>query len=233
MRKYVRPRAAMSGSYIPLPPSLLETSSGTKPPAGFQVNQKEVSDEKNITPSLVTEAHRRGRVVSLLSPLEAQITRSFGEAEGDLMAEDEDILSGGSAELTGRFSGRNGNSIQGGSRQAIASLNLRQDSESPESMVHSECIQSASESNRSVGSNYSDANELCERRTQSGVSSFNGSGMGLVENGRLSANDLLNVGAPGNSQVGDIKAGFSHAEYVRLGSLSTNIEDSFSALVSL
>ena len=227
VRKCIRPQAAMSGSYIPLPPSLLEASGGAKPPAGFQVNQKDVSEEKNITPSLVTGAHPRGRVVSLLSPLEAQITRSFGEAEGDLMAEDEDILSGGSAELVRRFSGGIGHSIQGGSRQVIASLHLRQDSESPESMVHSECIQSASESNRSVGSNYSDANELCERRTQSSVSDFNGNGMGLVENGRSSEIDLLNVGATGNSQVGHSKAEISHADYVKLGSLSSNIEDSF------
>lgn len=190
---------------------------------------KESPSGEEFTPTVTSQDHPKGKTESRFSPFEAQITRSFGEAVGDLMAEDEDILSGGSAELEGRVCGKNGMNSHGTSR--LANWQLRTDT--PESMVHSECVQSNSLSQKSIGSTYSDGNDINflgnKGDNRSGMSNLNGA---CGEVGSRNSSQICSLqGAAGNTHIGDQNAGISHAQYMKLANMSNTPEDGFSALV--
>lgn len=199
---------------------------------GPQQNDKESPDEKDYTPVTVTQDHPKGKVESRFSPFEALITRSFGEAEGDLMAEDEEILSRGAAELG--VCGKNGANIRGNSRLSNAVGQLRLESQTPESMVaDSECVQSNSISCRGLDSGHSDANDSAlPGKKGLGRNSMTEKVVDVLENKQISDMGSLQGLPVGKPNVHDFDAGISHAQYMKLANLSKNPEDGFSALVT-
>lgn len=225
--KHEKSNFLSQASQISSPPFHHDNLGGEK--KTFQQAKESPSGEE-FTPTVTSQDHPKGKTESRFSPFEAQITRSFGEAVGDLMAEDEDILSGGSAELEGRVCGKNGMSSHGTSR--LASWQLRTDT--PESMVHSECVQSNSLSQKSIGSTYSDGNDinLLGNKGGNGSSMSNLNGAGCDEVGNRNSSQICSLqGAAGNTYVGDQNAGISHAQYMKLANISNTPEDGFSALV--
>ena len=200
---------------------------------GPQQNDKESLEEKDLTPVNVTQEHPKGKVESRFSPFEALITRSFGEAEGDLMAEDEEILSRGTAELG--LAGRNGASIRGNSRLSNVVGKFRQDSQTPESVVaDSECVQSNSISCRGMDSGHSDANDSAlPGKKGFGRNSVTEKKVDVLESKQISHMGSLQGLPGGKPNVHDFDAGISHAQYMKLANLSNNPEDGFSALVTI
>ncbi|KAG0558401.1 hypothetical protein KC19_10G025600 [Ceratodon purpureus] len=197
---------------------------------GPQQNDKESLEEKDLTPVNVTQEHPKGKVESRFSPFEALITRSFGEAEGDLMAEDEEILSRGTAELG--LAGRNGASIRGNSRLSNVVGKFRQDSQTPESVVaDSECVQSNSISCRGMDSGHSDVNDSALHGKKGfGRNSVTEKVVDVLESKQISHMGSLQGLPGGKPNVHDFDAGISHAQYMKLANLSNNPEDGFSAL---
>ena len=198
---------------------------------GLQHEDKESLDEKDFTPGTVTQDHPKGKVESRFSPFEALITRSFGEAEGDLMAEDEEILSRGAAEFS--VYGKNGASIGGTSRLSSAVGQFRQETQTPQSMADSECVQSNSISYRGMDSGHSDANDCAlPGKKGFGRNSMTEKVVDVLDSKLIShmgSSQGLPVGKP---NVHELDAGISHAQYMKLANLSNNPEDGFSALVT-
>lgn len=204
---------------------------GNKDTAGVQWNEKESLDERDFTPTTVTQDHPKGKVESRFSPFEAQITRSFGEAEGDLMAEDEEILSGGSAELG--YCAKNGASTRGHSRLPSVIGQFKQESQTPESIGESECVQSNYISYRGADSGNSDANDSATPGKKGySRNSVAEKVVEVLENKQISRMSSLQGLPVGNPNVHDHNAGISHAQYMKLTNSSNNPEDGFSALVT-
>lgn len=216
-------RGSVSGDYDPAP-AFHDKLVGD---LGVQRNS---IDDRESTPTTVTQDRPNGKVESRFSPFEAQITRSFGEAEGDLMAEDEEILSGGSAELG--CCAKNGAGTGGFFRFPSALGQFRQESLTPESMGDSEFVQSNTISYRGANSCCSDANGSA-LPGQMGYSS-NGVAekvVGVLENKQISHMSSLQGVPVDKPSIHDHNAGISHAQYMKLSNLSSNPEDGFSVLV--
>ena len=220
-------RGGLSGYHDAAPPCQNQLFY-EKETEGPQENDKVSADEKDFTPETVTKDHPKGRVESRFSPFEALITRSFGEAEGDLMAEDEEILSRGTAEL----GGRNGADTRGSSRLQKAVGQYRHVPQSAESIMgDSESVQSASISHIGMDSVHSDASALPGKKNF-GWNSMTEKVVDVLENKQIS-----HMGSPQGLpdeklNAYDLDAGISHAQYMKLANVSNNPEDGFSALVT-
>lgn len=195
--------------------------------AVVQRSEEHLVDERDFTPTVMQD-HPKGKVESRFSPLEAQITRSFGEAEGDLLAEDEEILSRGAAELG---YGPNGANTRSQWRLPNAIGHFRQDSQTPESMGDSHCVQSVSISLRGGDSGRSDASDsVLPGKMGDYGNNVTEKVVDVLENKQIYDVSLLQGLPGGKPNVLPLNAGISHAEYMKLASLSNNPEDGFSAL---
>lgn len=196
-----------------------------------QQNDKGSPDGRDFTPVTVTQDHPKGKVESRFSPFEALITRSFGEAEGDLMAEDEEILSSGFAELGA--CGKNGPSTRENSRFQNAIGQFRPESWTPDSLSDSECVQSNSISYRGIDSGYSDANDSALPGKKSfGRNNMTEKVVDVLENKQIPLMGSLQGLPVGRPDLHDHNTDISYAQYMNLPNLSSNPEDGFSALVT-
>lgn len=195
---------------------------------GMQHKKEELLGETELTPT-VTQDHPKGKVESRFSPFEALITRSFCEADGDLMAEDEEILSGGSADLDGRICGNNGMRSGGNSRWSISMGKFRLDSQTPEYMEDS--VQSNTVSCIGMQSNDSDADSIAVLGMKGCISNnITGKVVDVLENKQMPYMGSLQALTAGYPNACNLDDWISHAQYMKLENLSNSPENGYSSM---
>ncbi|XP_024376981.1 uncharacterized protein [Physcomitrium patens] len=221
-------RKCMSAYHVPAPP-FYDKLVGDKASGGNQRIEKAPLDDNEFTPATIKRDHPKGKIESRFSPFETLITRSFGEAEGDLMAEGEEILYRNSAELDGELCGKSEARSRCNSRLPTSMGLFRPDPETPEFIADS--VQSNIVSHKGMQSGYSDANSSAALDIKGcGRNTMTGKVVDLLEHKQISHTGFSQGLTTGHPNAYDLNEGVSHAQYMKLDDFSSNPEDGYSAL---
>jgi hypothetical protein len=201
--------------------------------------QRDMHPQKDPKPSLsVSQDSVKGRIVLNVSPIESRIMQQFREAKGDLMVEDEVIISGKAAfaqtELDEGNCGNHENCLEGSLITRVPELGTRFATQSPESMLLSGFVQSASGSCQSMLSNSRTSGDSAICSMEGGIwdcpSSTQDLESGVVDRRKLHLkHNSLQGGA--KARVGYVKQGLTHIPSKHLTHVSKNADNGLSVLV--